>query len=832
MKGLQRLIPLLLLFLVFTACSDRTINSKSNHNTRGNRTTIKDDKTTNTSASNTLPDSSKNTAAGQRGEAAMEKLRSRWMNMLTGGNHSDLSNSDIADAVKSVTNRATEVWSSMDRSKDRSFLWSDYPTSKRTSNITGSYNRLRIMALAYATKGSYFYHNDYLLADIVQRLDWLNTHWYNGSITLPTGKQTPKNNWWDYEIGTPLALNDIMVLLYDRLTPDQLARYTDAVRHFVQDPARQGFSTGFNSLSTGANRVWKCEAKLELGILTNNSDVITEARFKLLPVFEYADQGDGFHNDGSFVQHDVFAYTGGYGLSLYRELTKLVYLLSDSKWDLDGLPNYGNLFKWFFISFEPLVYKGAFTDMVRGREISRPGSDIQAGEALIPTATLLAQFAPASDAERLKSIVKQWMVDLHPGQSYHSSSIFFMQKVNQILNDPSVSPRGRLTESKVFSAMDRVMHYRPNFAFGISMFSNRIAAYESINHENFKGWYTGYGMTYLYTADDPHPYSNAYWPTVDPYRLPGTTVEEVARTDGEGSRQRSSSDWAGGVSLDEYTTAGMALKDVYSPLQAFKSWFMFDHEVVALGAEITDTTANPVETFIDNRQLNGNETFTVDGSAEPSKNGWKDTMEKVHWAHLSSQNIGYYFPEGETITALRQARTGSWNDINKGYSANPMTRDYLTLWVNHGTAPSDAKYAYVLLPNTTSKQVHSYADHPQVTILANNSSVQAVKQNNLNLIGANFWTDRQTTVKANGKDFLTCTGKASVMTHKTGSGLQLAVSDPTQANDGTLQLEIHQAASQAIDVDPNVTVVRLLPTIQLKIRVKGTKGRAVTAIFK
>ena len=72
--------------------------------------------------------------------------------------------------------------------------------------------------------------------------------------------------------------------------------------------------------------------------------------------------------------------------------------------------------------------------------------------------------------------------------------------------------------------MDRVVHLRSGWGFSIAMSSSRIANYESINNENLHGWFTGDGMTYIYNADAGQ-FSDCFWATVDPYRLPGTTFE-------------------------------------------------------------------------------------------------------------------------------------------------------------------------------------------------------------------------------------------------------------------------------------------------------------------
>lgn len=53
-----------------------------------------------------------------------------------------------------------------------------------------------------------------------------------------------------------------------------------------------------------------------------------------------------------------------------------------------------------------------------------------------------------------------------------------------------------------------------------------------------------------------------------------------------------------------------------------------------------------------------------------------------------------------------------------------------------------------MLPGKTKEQTQSYAASPKASILANTASVQAAKNEELGLTGANFWTDtRQTADK-------------------------------------------------------------------------------------
>jgi hyaluronate lyase len=164
------------------------------------------------------------------------------------------------------------------------------------------------------------------------------------------------------------------------------------------------------------------------------------------------------------------------------------------------------------------------------------------------------------------------------------------------MNDSSVTPLSELVQNKVFAGMDRIVHLRPGFGFGISMSSNRVANYESINGENLKGWHTGNGMTYLYNGDLTQ-FNKDYWPTVNSLRLPGTTTDG---SQGAKNRYLSPKTWVGGSSVNGlYGTAGIELDMDNSTLTGKKSWFMFDNKIVALGAGITANDSRNVETIVE-----------------------------------------------------------------------------------------------------------------------------------------------------------------------------------------------------------------------------------------
>lgn len=754
-----------------------------------------------------------------------DTLRQRWKDMIVGTGY-DTNDATVTSQLSSIASSANGYWSNLNKSASRTYLWSDAASTSVSAHITTAYSRLRSMALAYATPGCSLYTNATLLADIISGLDWMDANRYNAT-------KSQYDNWWDWEIGSPLQLDDLAVLLYDQLSTIQKSNYMAAVNHNTPIPDM-----------TGANLVWKAHVVGIRGCVVKDSAKIALARDAFSTVFPYVTNGDGFYTDGSFVQHSYHPYTAGYGAALLANMAPVISWLSGSTWAITD-PAQTNIYEWVFNAYQPIIYRGAAFDLVRGREVSRSSSSPQAtGHGIMDSILQLVPFAASTEAARMKSLLKDWAQSDTARDFVTTTPLPRLALAQAIMDDTNVLPRGELIGHYTFAEMDRVVHLGKGYGFGLSFCSTRIANFESINGENLHGWFTGDGLTTLYNSDLTQ-LTDAYWPTVDAFRLPGVTADTTASklpavtnaswTVGpraQGQSTRSPYAWAGGATLGRYGAAGMQLKGWNVTLTAKKSWFMFDDEIVCVGAGITSSDGRPIETTVENRKLasGGANVFTVDGTAKPSALGWSETMNNVHWAHLAGSvpgaDIGYYFPQPATLNAVREARTGAWSDVDEGSSSTPITRNYLRFGFNHGANPVNATYQYVLLPNHAPWQIAEYAAHPQIAILTNTTAAQAVRENTLGITAANFWDDSNTAA-----DLISCNRKASVLVQTNGTFLDIAVSDPTQTNQGTINLTLAASATALIRADPGVDVIQTSPTIQLSISVNGAAGKTFTARF-
>lgn len=403
---------------------------------------------------------------------------------------------------------------------------------------------------------------------------------------------------------------------------------------------------------------------------------------------------------------------------------------------------------------------------------------------------------------------------------------------DEILNDPGVVPRAEETEHRQFPEMDRLVHRTPAWTFGLSMSSKRVANYESTRSENLHGWFTGEGMTYLYNNDLNH-YAGNFWATADPYRLAGTTVDTLIRTNGSGDSDNSPNTQVGGASLlGRFGLAAMHLNAYGEDTMSGRlSWFLFDNEIVCVGNSIGSLYGR--ETIVENRRLGlyGNNPFTVNGVPKPTGPGWSETMAATSWAHLAGSSpgsdIGYFFPASTTVKALRESRSGRFYDVNTTYGSKiPSTGHYLTMYLDHGSNGVAASYAYVLLPGLSPAQVAAYAGSPDITLLQNNSKTTAVRENSLGLTAVNFWSDASNFIAGVSAD-----RKAAVIFRNDGNVLDLGISEPTQLNQAGMRIELNTPALSILSAHPNISVLQLAPTLKLMVNTSNLFGATLNARF-
>ncbi|MFC4015707.1 polysaccharide lyase 8 family protein [Nonomuraea purpurea] len=610
------------------------------------------------------------------------RLRRRWRDVSAGTGY-DPGAQPYRDRLAALGRAAARHRDTMAPSP--ASLWPDqvFPSHVATPR------RLRTMAHAYALTG-----DDSLAAAVAAGIDHYRRHVYAAGADQV-------GNWWHWQIGMPKALLDAAVLI--ALDGPRSTALRDAVDHFV--PER--LLGRYDGNSTGANRVDLCVVMLLRAMLGSDHGKADLAASALAPVFRFVGEGDGFYRDGSFIQHTYVPYQGSYGVSLLSGLATLFAALRGTPWQVADR----FVFDMVERSFAPFVRDGFVMDLVRGRAISRrPYGDHDKGRELAASILLLGDAAPAAQRARWQAMVKGWAVRNTYRPMLEHAEPAFHARLSAIMKDDAVPAAPEPVGHRLLPMSARAVHRRPGWCAALSMASHRVGHYEHGNRENPRGWHTGSGMLYWWADGHGDQYSDAFWATADPYRLPGTTVSTLRLPDGAGAAwgdTRTPWRWVGGATDGVYAVTGQHLSGLESTMEAFKSWFFLDDAVVCLGAGITARDGVAVETIVDNRRTGA--ALTV----EPG------------WAHIEGHG-GYVVPEG--LRTLRESRAGGG-----------VTRDYVTLWLDHGVDPRAAGYAYLLLPGASRERTRARAADPGVRVLANTARLQAVHVPALGLTAAAFW---------------------------------------------------------------------------------------------
>lgn len=765
-----------------------------------------------------------------------DMLRTNWWQVQTGGTNYSLTDTQVKSSLQTITNNAYTYWNSMDKSGTNYYLWIDLTNTLDSSQLSTAYQRINYMALAYATYGSILRSNTTIASNIQTALNWMYTNRYNESYASPSGEY---DNWYDWEIGAPLFIVDTLDYMYGALGMTGLSNTLNAVDHFVPSP----FS-GTSGTSTGGNLTDKIRIVAVRGCVARDASKLVLAANAFSSLFDYVTNLDGFYADGSYIQHNHHAYTCSYGLVTIQDSSLVLPWLTGSPWQYTTNtgqtnvispwrctdPAYTNVAQWFYSSYSPVIFYGEAMDMTRGRAVSRySNEDHVAGDSILNSIFTLgnSSFPAPADATNMLSTVK-YMAKVDTTRNFTNSvPLTLIVPTEKLMTNAAITLRPELLGHWTFAGMDRAVHLRPGWGMGLSMSSSRVYNYESINNENLRGWFTGDGMTYIYTSNDLAQFSSNFWPTVDPYSLPGTTSDTTTLASAAGQSSLTSKNWVGGATLGSNGLAGIDLAPVNNPLVGKKSWFMLNDEVVCLGAGITGSSSADVHTTAINRRLalSNTNAFVVNGNTMPTTIGWQSNFTSASWCSLGAFG-GCYFPGSPAVTVLRSGRTNAWSAINAGGTTTTQSNNFLTLWFDHGIKPTNAGYSYVLLPNYTQAQVTTYAANPSVIVLENTTNAQAVKETNLNIVAANFWRDAVKT-----EDIITVNRKSSVMTQTGGGLLSVSVSDPTQTNITGISVTLNTGAYSVFSAEPAISVTQLQPTVQMTVNTSNALGRSLVATF-
>ncbi|HDZ6545478.1 TPA: polysaccharide lyase 8 family protein [Staphylococcus aureus] len=706
-----------------------------------------------------------------------EKLRNIWLDVNYGYDKYDENNPDMKKKFEATENEAEKLLKEMKTESDRKYLWeSSKDLDTKSADMTRTYRNIEKISEAMKHKNTKL-KTDENKTKVKDALEWLHKNAYGkepdkkvADLTSNFKNKTSRNtnlNWWDYEIGTPRALTNTLILLQEDFTDEEKKKYTAPIKTFAPDSDKILSSVGKSEPAKGGNLVDISKVKLLESIIEEDKDMMKKSIDSFNTVFTYAQNSatgkerNGFYKDGSYIDHQDVPYTGPYGVVLLEGISQMMPMIKETPFN-DSNQNDTTLKSWIDDGFMPLIYKGEMMDLSRGRAISRENETSHSASATVMKSLLrLSDTMDKSTKAKYKKIVKTSVEsDSSYKQTDYLSSYSDISKMKSLMEDSTISTNGLTQQLKIYNDMDRVTYHNKglDFAFGLSMTSKNVARYESINGENLKGWHTGAGMSYLYNSDVKH-YRDNFWATADMKRLAGTTTldnEEPKSTD----VKKSSKTFVGGTKFDDqHASIGMDFENQDKTLTAKKSYFILNDKIVFLGTGIksTDSSKNPVTT-IENRKANDYKLYKDDTQTTNSDNQETNSLF-LESTNSTQNNIGYHFLNESKITVKKESHTGKWSDINKSQKDIQKTDEYYEVTQKHSN--TDSKYAYVLYPGLSKDVFKSKAS--KVTVVKQEDDFHVVKDNESVWAGINYSDSAKTfeinntkvEVKAKGMFILT-----------------------------------------------------------------------------
>ncbi|MCM0467108.1 polysaccharide lyase 8 family protein [Staphylococcus aureus] len=684
-----------------------------------------------------------------------EKLKKTWLDVNYGYDQYDENNQDMKKKFDAKEKEAKKLLDDMKTDTNRTYLWdSAKDLDKKSADMTKTYRNIEKIAEAMRHKNTSLKTDENKLK-IKEALDWMHKNVYGKNPSQKVddltknrkGQTTPKNNslnWWDYEIGTPRALTNTLLLMDNMLTKDEMKNYSKPISVYSPSSDKILSSVGESEDAKGGNLVDISKVKLFESVIEEDVDMMKKSIDSFNKVFTYVQDSatgkarNGFYKDGSYIDHQDVPYTGAYGIVLLEGISQMMPMIKESPFKTTK--DNATLSNWIDEGFMPLIYKGEMMDLSRGRAISRENETSHTASATVMKSLLrLSDAMDDSTKSKYKKIVKTSVEsDSSYKQNDYLNSYSDIDKMKKLMDDKSISTNGLTQQLKIYNNMDRVTYHNKDldFAFGLSMTSKNIARYENINGENLKGWHTGAGMSYLYNSDVKH-YRDNFWATADMTLLPGTTT----LNDMPSTNTKNDKSFVGGTKLNnKYASIGMDFENQDKTLTAKKSYFILNDKIVFLGTGIksTDSSKNPVTT-IENRKSNGYTLYTDDKQTTASDNQETNSVF-LESTNKPKNNIGYHFLNKSKITVTKESHTGKWSDINKSQKSEDKKDEYYEVTQKHSN--TDDKYAYVLYPGITKDNFKSKAS--QVTIVKQDDDFHVVKDNESVWAGVNYSNSTQT----------------------------------------------------------------------------------------
>lgn len=538
-------------------------------------------------------------------------------------------------------------------------------------------NNVKRMCTAFVNPESSFYGHPVLFRAIDASLRAWN-------------KYKPQSfNWWYNQIAAPKLMADILALL-DGATQKPGAGVMEGIMNMMAASNPSDW-TGANKQDIAIHHIVRgCYIKNDSIVTTNVNEFFEPVR---ITDFE------GIREDMSYQQHRRQLYIGGYGTVFIDNISKLAPMLAGTRF---AMPDEKiKLFSRFVRETYLNVFRGRYMDFsVCGRSVSRP------------------KMLDGGDGKDL--FARMTALDPDNAEEYANAARRF---------STGNASFGRTARNTMFYTSDYMLHNQPNYDFSVRAVSKQTCRSESGNGENLLGLYLSEGATCIRVTGNEY---TDIFPVWEWDRIPGTTLPAGEKHNPHEWGVDGCSDFVKGVSDGTHGVMAYDMNDY--GVRARKAWFLFDRQVVCLGAGIC---GDSLATTLNQCNLTSDVYILSDGKATKLDN---DSRYKgIFKGYVWQGKVAYYLPEESEIDLRNTAQTGNWARINFNQSTEQLSKPVFNLAISHGDKASGSSYAYVVIPGIASPLAIQHLDPSEIEIVANTPQCQIVVNKRLGIAGAVFY---------------------------------------------------------------------------------------------
>ncbi|MBK5278640.1 MAG: chondroitin lyase, partial [Bacteroidia bacterium] len=311
------------------------------------------------------------------------------------------------------------------------------------------------------------------------------------------------------------------------------------------------------------------------------------------------------------------------------------------------------------------------------------------------------------------------------------TSDYRKNEIQEIIDIRKNSTKPTLSHATFFWHSEHFSFQRPAFFTSVRMYSTRNYNMEvPYNSEGLLNHYRGDGVNHISVTGNEY---YDIWPVYDYQKIPGATITQRPEMLPSSEIQKLGlTDFVGAVTNGLHAAVAFDFKSPHDPLCGRKSWFFFDEEYVCLGAGISSREKLPVVTTLNQSLLKDDVTVSINNKASVISKNEKE-YDNVDW--VFQDGIGYVFPQPTLVNIKNDVSTGSWWKINRQSDSpkDEINLDVFKIWLNHGEAPSDASYQYIVVPATSVNKLADGASKKNITIVSNTPEIQAVRHSGLDI---------------------------------------------------------------------------------------------------